>query len=203
MSNVFKPLTASEVKEMTGTSLYVLNRSDRSGNSRSELLMTIASKGVNKNVRVPNTWIPIDLTSQIPDINAIRENEDFLYHFRKKMIVVIDTETAETALKRRDAQEEYNRVYDIQSMEIEDNDEIDLHEHQASGGKKSNPKLATANPKVLNIVNKESLTENNKILALKNIKNELKKDDYRYIINQPKTENNEKLKMWASQQLDN
>lgn len=199
-----KPLTASEIRDFDGSNLYVLNTSDRSGNgSRSQLLMTVPIKGTPKTVVIHNTWIPLDLTSQIPDVDTIKDSEDFHYHVRKKNIVVISTDTAEEALKSREAQQEYNRIYDIKNIEAytEDTDLIDLNMHQASGNK-NKPNKLQASPKVLNIVNKEGLTENNRLAALKNIRSELRSDDYRYIINQPKTDDNEKIKQWATNQLN-
>lgn len=197
-----RPLTSSQLHDLQGKSLYVLNTSDRGGVSRSELLMTFNIKGQSRTVSIPNTWIPIDLTTQVPDISQIKENEDFLTHFRRKRLVVIESDTAEEALESSDAQEEYNRVYNIKSTrQSEQVEMLEIGSHNASDNKK--PVRIKANMKVLSIINKEGLSETMKLASLKNIKSELKEDDYRYIINQPKTEDNEKIKTWASAQLSN
>jgi hypothetical protein len=186
-------LTRSEIRDYKGEHLYVMNISDH-GNSRSrqELLMTFRINGADIVINIPNTWIPLDLTSRV-NIAQIKENRDFWLFINRRDLAVISTEVAEEYLDQDDAQDEYDRIFGITN---DDRHSIDVNRN---GGKNSIKKsrLPKGSIKVISIM-KRDVPESQKIAALKNIKHELKEDDFNYILNEAKVGEQEKLKAWAS-----
>ena len=206
-------LTRPDIRKLEGDHIYVLNTSDRDKTTtRAELLITVPTPGAPHGaitVRVPNTWIPIDLTSQT-SVLALKDNRDFWHHINKKDIKVIRSEDAEEILAEEDAQEEYNRVYDIKQEDTREPAMFEVEAStnpydRASEGMKRNLNLSKGNlrkeegsTKVLAIMNKEDINENMKLASLKNIQDQLKENDYKYIIKTAKAGDFDRLKSWAS-----
>jgi hypothetical protein len=216
-------LTKAEVREYQGVHMYVLNESDLKGREkRSELLLTFTVGGRGgKNVAIPNTWIPIDLTSFGVTVEDIKNNESFIHFLNRRMLGVISQDVAEEILETADAQDEYDRIYDIKRGKKEDDDsdddddnnyaskysdEIDFSTRAESNDRNKkllggNPKKAACSTQVMTIMNKQNMSDSNRLSALKNIKSSLTKTDLKYIINNAKNVEQEKIKQFAAHQL--
>lgn len=201
-------LTKNAIRNYSGTTFYVLNTSDLDGREkRAEVLMTFGSangKGKDKTVSLKSTWIPIDLMTEV-SLEAIKSNEDFWHHFNRRAITVVDSDAAEEFLETEDAREEYDRIYEI-GTESKARDKtpqtVDMEERimQQSRGQlaKGNLKREEGSAKVISIMKRESLSESQRLGALRNIEHELSKQDFSYIIKSARSENQDRIKEWAS-----
>lgn len=204
----FETLSKEEIRNYNGTSLYVLNTSDLGGREkRAELLLTV-TLGTNKakTIAIKSTWIPIDLMTHIP-LNVIKDNEDFWHHVNRRAITVIDARAAEEFMTSEEAIEEFDRVYDISesdkrepdknSTHVLDTDERVLQQNRASLAK-GNLRREEGSAKVIAIMKREKITESNRLGALKNIEHELTPNDFKYIIKESRSDNQERIKEWAT-----
>lgn len=179
-------------------SLYVVNTSDRAeGSRRTELLMTFDFNGNPRTIAIPNTWIPIDLTSYVHDIEIILRNSDFMHFVTRRLIAVIDPDVAQDALEEKDAIAEFQRIHGIDDS-AEDTESFDLKSLKEARGK-GKPNASSA---VLNIMNKRDVTESSKLSALKAVSRSLTHDDFMYIIKEAKSNDYDRIKTWAGAELD-
>jgi hypothetical protein len=186
-------LTRSQIRDYVGEHMYVLNVSDHNNTRpRQELLMTFRNNGSDVIVNIPNTWIPLDLTSRV-NIAQIKENRDFWLFVNRRDLAVISTEIAEDFLDEPDAQDEYDRIFGIAT---DDNYSISLNRNNSKNSLKRT-KLPRGSVKVISIMKKD-VTETMKLAALKNIKHELTEDDFNYIMSEAKVGESEKIKSWIS-----
>lgn len=83
--------------------IYVINTS----NPKGTLMCTFTdASGKNAKVlKIPKTWIPINVTAQAPKA-ILRDSLDFREHLYKRMITLISPEDALKILATEDAQEE-------------------------------------------------------------------------------------------------
>ncbi len=102
-------LTLSELERDSGMSVFVVNKSDPKGNINFSVSDGMGGIMV---VRVPVTWVPIDLTTQATKEAIIKSP-----HFRKLvstgMLGIVSEAHALDILSKSDAQKEARRVSDI------------------------------------------------------------------------------------------
>lgn len=187
-------LTRSQIREYKGEHLYVINISDHgSSKPRQQLLLTFSINGAELIIDIPNTWIPLDLTSRV-NINQIKDNRDFWLFINRRDLAVVSPEVAEEYLDQPDAQDEYDRIFGI---EKEDSRSIRINKGGNTKNSLKKSRIPKANIKVISVMNKD-ITETLKLSALKNMQSQMTEDDYLYVLNQAKVGEQEKLKAWAS-----
>ena len=89
--------------------LWVMNDSVRSHSPGGNVYIAVSWKGAVKNLEIPRTWIPIELTSMMPR-EAIKDSMYFLEAVNKGLIVPITKKSAEGLLAQPDALEEKLRI---------------------------------------------------------------------------------------------
>lgn len=108
------PLTMQELENKTKGSLYVINNTgnvERLGVS-GVLIIAIPRLSGNGNpiiMRVPQTWLPIDLTLQVP-YNHLISTSEFRNAVMQGYIIPISDEYAEYLLSKKGAQQERERL---------------------------------------------------------------------------------------------
>ena len=201
-----KRLKRKEIRALPPESpLYVLNTSDlNKRQTRTLVLFTTTVEGERRNVAIPITWLPVDITSQVP-LSVLVNTRDFWDLIDKGYLTPIASDVADDILDSEDAREELavihkvderNRIIDKQQS-ITGNKTVDqiIAEQQKTMSKGVGPK-DPVNPKVFSIINDTTLTEGQKLSALRNVESELTSYDFTYILN--KVSNSEtRLKDWA------
>jgi len=183
-----KRLTIHELEAANSSFVWVLNNTNPKGN----INLTVADgRGRPVNVRVPISWIPIDLTTQSTK-NALLEDPNFRTLVAKRLILLIDSAEAIEFLKHGDAAEEHARIYQVGDIApvgaADENQELEAVKAEAAGD---------INPFVLNLMVEKTLPEENVLRELRNREDEFTKADYQYIA---QNSLHDKVKAWAAEQ---
>ena len=182
-------LTISEALRIDDTQLFVLNTSSRvmPDKKRTDVLVDVMSGGEPSLVIVKDTWLPIDVTENVPREDALK-SPVFRKAVQRGMLQIISTEEAEKMLATEDAIDERQRLSLRNSQEVVESAETINDE--------SNPELKVS-PQVVELMNR-TMTPRDRLASLKNMQDHLTKEDLHYIsIKAAKTE--QKLMLWLEQ----
>lgn len=114
---VYNPSTALETlrRQVNDGRVYVINASDLEG-KRAKGAVNIGvtmRNGETRNVVVPSTWIPIDLSQQMPR-EELLQSPSFLTNVMRRVILLVDLNTAEEMLSDSANADEQSRIYSEQ-----------------------------------------------------------------------------------------
>lgn len=92
------------------TAIFVMNRSDK-GNSRprGQVMITLNDQGETSTLRVPKTFVPIEVTNLYP-ASVLLRSSNFLQNVNSKSITLHDPDECLLYLQNQDAQEELERI---------------------------------------------------------------------------------------------
>jgi len=173
-----KPITISQAEKSDSSSVFVLNTSGAKGTSKGIINLTIVEgNGRSTVVRIPVTFIPMDLTTQATK-SAILMSPDFRRMVAQGIITVIEEADAVKMLSSDGAQEEQRRIMNIdQQHQIQDSQTST--EVQAI--------MAEADGKIggfaMNIAHTADGDEDAIASNLRNNADNLSKDELQYIVN--------------------
>jgi hypothetical protein len=109
-----KEITLRELENLETSAVYVINSSPRS--HRGEIIFSVPRpNGVGEDViRVPKTWIPVDLSDQVEKKNLMQSSR-FRLNVSKKLLTLIHPDVAERVLEGEDATAEKERLDNLRS----------------------------------------------------------------------------------------
>jgi hypothetical protein len=113
ITDQIKPTTIDILAKEDSRSIYVLNAANNIPNMRDGV--TIFNVSINnderRTIRVPNTWIPVDIGRQIPK-RYIIDSPDFMDATMRGILVLVDTKSAQALFAEdSEAAAEQDRVF--------------------------------------------------------------------------------------------
>jgi hypothetical protein len=201
-----------------GASVFCINTSDLEGaREKGDVLMTVRLNGSTdpELIRIPLTWIPIDLTSFVP-IEALLTSVELRKAINSGTVTLINEETANAILATRMGREEQQSI----SLRGAFVDEDSLRNMVKNGGaaselaqkilaerKKSLAKDASSpeegvTPQLVSIVNRADLDTRSMQAAITAISEKLTLKDLHYIIATVSSKKHEPIIQWANQTLE-
>lgn len=183
-----KQITIHELEASSQSTVFVINNAKPKGN----INLTVADgMGRQRNVRVPISWIPVDLTMQITR-KSLLEDPQFRTLVAKRVILIIDNDAAREFLKNPDAAEEYARLYAVGPIAevgaADESAEIENAKALVDG---------SIDPFVMNILVQRDMSEDDVLRELRNREDDLTKKDFQYIA---QNSLHDKVKTWAAEQ---
>lgn len=158
---------ADAIKNTVDTQLYVVNNNKKEIDNtvhRGQIVIDISDGSL---LVIPDSWLPYD-TSMVAPRDEVLKNAHFRKCVLNKMLLLVTTESAEHLLATDDADDERRR------LEMRDSNEND-------DGREDEIKDKNISPNVVEIMNR-SMAPRDRLATLKNIKQNLTKDDIHYII---------------------
>lgn len=187
-ANELKPITIHELESSNSSYVWVCNRTSPKGN----INLTV-SDGMGKSipVRIPITWIPIDLTTQATK-QSLLSNPQFRQLLAKRQIGLIDPNEALEFLNDPEARKENERIYNVGTIDAigeaqENNAQVSSAIAESSGD---------LSPFAMNIAVQNDMDEDEVLRELRNRSDELSKADYLYI---SQNSRQEKVKAYAAE----
>lgn len=201
-----------ETKEDSGASLFVIN----SMKQRGKLLFSCSGEtGATATIKVPDTWVPIDLTTQAQrdKLMVSTQFKDLLRKGALKIVAASVSDVykakgfmgAEDALKETDVKEEYENVMASLGTimntitSIEDDEAVDLNVGRA--GNNAHKSEQKASDIALSLISREEAGEPDNVIlnAFRTKMGAFTPDDLRYIATKSK---NSKIKELAAELLN-
>jgi hypothetical protein len=182
-------ITIYDLEKSPDMSVWVLNKANPPGN----ISFSIPDGMGNViPIRIPITYIPIDLTEQATK-QAIISNPNFRKLVSAKFLVLMSHAAALEALESEDAQKEQRRL--LQLVNEEPETELPQEIKQVMAATEGN-----INGFVLSIANTDDVDEDSAMSALRGQAQMLTKEDFQYLLEHMKFQ---KVKDWAAEQLNN
>ena len=178
MTNKMKYLTVSQAEQSNESNVWVLNTSGGGGAAKGIVNLTIVEGNGRASVlRVPVTFIPIDLTTQATK-NAVLSNPDFRRLIAAKVISIISDEEAQAMLSSDKAKEENRRLLNIEhAHDVQDSHltpEVRSIKDEAAGN---------VGGLAMNIAHTSDGDEDAIVANLRNNAENLSQEELRYIVN--------------------
>ncbi len=110
-----KEITVRELEMMDDNSVYVINIAPRA--ARGEILFSVPRpNGVGEDmVKIPKTWIPVDLTDQVEKKNLLASSR-FRTNLNKKLLMLVHPDYARRVLETDRALVEKERIDNLKSV---------------------------------------------------------------------------------------
>lgn len=106
-------LSAQDLVDQEKGAIYVLNTSSQSElGLGGDVFVTVMVGNQNRAVKIPRTWIPVEVTKSIPR-KFLMESPNFLEAMAKGFITAISTESAKKILGKPGATQEERRLIEI------------------------------------------------------------------------------------------
>lgn len=199
-------LTLRELLNSDDSSLFVVNNTKPAG----ELLMNIPSaKGRDQTLKIPVTWVPFDLTTQVRR-EDILDSPDFRKGISAGYVIAVSTESADKLFENDDgARTELQRILgrgdmaelmvNRKSAKLPTSSDIKNKIGQVSGAAVN----STVTPKVLQTITRANAEDETKLSPNEAISvlrgTDLKESDLQYIVQNASAE---QLKDWAAKKLN-
>ena len=107
------PLTIAQAEKIESSALWILNNRGSIGEQFGVVNITIPEgNGQVHTIRVPDTNIPIDITTQATK-NAVLSNPQFRRLVHGRMLTIVTEDEANQMLSTPEAQEEQRRLFSI------------------------------------------------------------------------------------------
>ena len=176
--------------EKESAPLYVINSSDLNRSQpRGDIYITVSNGGRDQIVKIPNTWIPIDLTAYAPR-TIILGNPDFRQALQRRRITAIGNKTASDILMSVEAQEEQSLLNirenfadpDAQNAAIDraglDNEAARRNAMRSLAA--GSGMIEGVQPSVVGLVEREDISDRDLLTGLRNLS--LNEKDLHYIM---------------------
>ena len=186
----------SLLDEKRSMPLYIINTSDLNNTQpRGELYITIRNGDRDQIIKIPNTWIPIDLSAYAAR-EAILNSPEFRQALQRGRMEAINSKVAEEVLATESAQEEKSLLSikenytdpDAQASAIE-RAGLDNPVAQSNAARQlatGQGTLEGVQPQVVGLVTREGITDRDMVTGLRNLGNMTEKD-YHYVMSQINT----------------
>lgn len=189
------PMQVSQLrgKDKNITSIYVVNNTGNLGTKdkpsiAGEVIIPIVDGTDSVPVKVPNTWIPIDISAQA-DVEDIIKSSRFLRAVNSRAIILIDEAQALKILENADAHAELDRLA------------VDRGASRPSEITSTTTQIEkNVYPPLVRIMSNEVYREQERMAAIRNMLPKLGVDDWRYVIVKCKPEETELKKFALDQQ---
>jgi hypothetical protein len=173
----YKAITISQAEQSQTSSVWAMNTSGTQGSAKGIINITITEgNGRASVVRIPVTFIPIDLTTQATK-SAILMSPDFRRLVAGRMVTLLSEEDALKMLDNEKAQEEMRRLLNVEhAHEVQDSQmptEAQSVMAQADGA---------ISGLALNIAHSEG-DEEAMMANLRNNRESLTQEELKYIVN--------------------
>lgn len=113
-------MTIAQAEQAKGSSVWAMNGSGGRGQQKGIINITITEGNGQRNVvRLPVTFIPVDLTTQATK-NAILSSPDFRRLVQRGFVKLVSEEDAAKMLDSDEARKEQQRVLELDSAELEE-----------------------------------------------------------------------------------
>lgn len=110
MANEIKALSVQQLVDTERGPVFVINTSSKAGIGRGgDVFITMEIGKSSRTLKVPRTWIPIELTNLVPR-KSLTESPHFLEAIAKNLIAPISEEDARKLMKRGGYDEEKSRL---------------------------------------------------------------------------------------------
>lgn len=194
--------------------IFVLNKSGvQNPRFKGPIFMTVSrlkGEGVDE-VKVPNTWLPIDLCSQVHPTQLI-ESADFRKIVQNGMIEIISEDEADQILSRPGADQELRRIREEQSRAnsflgsngLSSTASVLADPDRMVRNTKEEAKLGSPSIKVETLLAQaedEEQEEISVINSLRNIVEELTNGDLAYILEFAKKNKFKSLRKWTNNRI--
>lgn len=173
---------AQAEKDKSSSSLWVLNNSGNQGSLKQKGVINISipeGNGQVNTIRVPITFIPIDLTTQATK-NAVLSNPQFRRLVQGGLLRILSADHAEELLQSPDAQEEQRRIFSLGSA-----DELQPLQETAPEQVKNiiQADQGTISGYALNLAHNSDGNEDDLVASLKANASTLTTEELKYIVN--------------------
>jgi hypothetical protein len=202
----------SEVRRSASKHIYIINTSDFDGTEqRGEVsLKFLSDTGTTERYRIPDTWIPHDITQYQEKDKWVRDT-GLNRLISSGYLTIVDPDVAEAVLEHEDAKQEINRLREKERK---------LAPHVAKARQQANRSASEArekykavddvkrvslqaaeegmkvSPRVMTIMTNKSTDEQQKLAALKNARGTLTAGDINYIMTNC-GKDNPRIKAWT------
>lgn len=168
------PMKFSDLEKSRTGEVWVLNASP--AKDRTLIVLSIPKAGGGQeNIRVPVTWMPVELTAQAPK-SQLLDSSDFRKAVRSGYLTLISSEDAQKMRERPGAQQE------LQRLAIEDRSISSDSARMTSGQNSPDPVASDLSPRVQQfIVNMEEATEPMPVLNTLRSMGQLEEAEFRAI----------------------
>lgn len=188
-----KRLTVPQAEANKDSRLFVLNKSEPRGNMNFNIS---DSSGTRLGIRVPITWIPVDLSNYGQKSDILR-NHDFRRLCAKNFFHIIDPQDAEKFLEQPKAKAELAKILDIDN-DLAPETKIPNVDKQVNAVVDENK---ITNPFIQNVILRSSSADENPEDLVAELDSKLdtltRKDVEDLMNNTPKAE----IKTWAGEAL--
>lgn len=186
------------IKNEKEISLYVVNTSDNNQRIndkpiKAEISFPVKSaNGQTTNIRIPSTWIPIDLSLQTTKEDLVK-SPDLRRLITRGNLELIREEEALAILNKKEAKLEVSRLRKMDNINIT----VQNFAGQLTDVERSNTGLTPAegniNPVeidslVIELFTRDDITDQERYAQLINVKTRLNKKDWSYVIDATKSE---------------
>lgn len=174
--------------------VFALNSSDLAGRrDKGAVNIGITMRNSEtRNVLLPNTWIPIDLSQQMPK-DELLNSPAFLTNVMRGIIMLVDSDTAEKLLSDPDNMAEQTRLFEEQmsllspEMDIDKQLEANRNRRRAQAepddDDEGSPALDGVSAKIQEAVGRSDLTPQQRYAVVKNAESTITVTDLKYIMN--------------------
>jgi hypothetical protein len=179
-----RPARLDDIRRDDGSSLYVLNNLANNAQVRDGLIIFNVAIDANDRriVRVPNTWVPVNIGLQIPK-DLILRSPDFLDSVIRQIIILVKTEDAEQVIAEEPgAQEEWDRIsQDIAGRYSLEPDTIKVTSDMGEIEGAIDPEI---NVQLGEICSRDDVSESELISVVRNLteRGQLKRKDYEFVL---------------------
>ena len=186
MLEKIRPARIDEIRREDNSDLYVLNNAQANPLLRDGLIIFNVAIDANDRriVKVPNTWVPINIGHQIPK-DLIMRSPDFLDAVMRRVIILVKSEDAERIFEEdADARAEWDKIsQDLSGRFAGDPDGMQIppgtviSEVEGAIDPDINTQLAEE-------VSREDISEQDLMSIVRNLteRNSLKRKDYEFIL---------------------
>lgn len=186
-----KFLSLHDLQLSTSPHVFVINASAQRDMQGEINIPIVTSRGQTLNVQIFQSWIPQDLSLQVPK-EELLQNPYFSSMVAKQLVTIVTDDWAKQELNTKDGREEYDRLSRLLRGETRDSRSLAEVE-----GEDDDPENKIT-PLVVEVMHRDDLADGERKSMLRNNKHRLTARDYAYIIQQS---TNNQLTSWANEEL--
>ena len=182
-SGGMKEIGIHDLMESKSPHVFVLNTSDLGGVMKAGTINipVTTERGRSLNVVVHNTFIPMDLSTQVAKKDLV-DNPDFMRMVTKGLVTLVDEAWAKNELKDRDNRAEHDRII----KEMNRIGQARIEAEDAEEAKPDDSPEAGVNAIVIDAINRDDMSDTERFLSIRKVESQLKEKDWQYILKSTK-----------------
>jgi hypothetical protein len=180
-------LTITQLENLGEDRIFVINEFVSNDGKMGDILIPMShSEGQGLAIRIPMTWIPVEVTQQIPK-EPLLKNVIFRQQLQRRHIRAIPVEVAEAILEDERAQDELARIetnrQQVTALAMSDNDAVLLDEPKLKEGAKGeyDPAYQGINPVIVELFKRTDVSDSERYSAVRTTLATLKLADLNFI----------------------